>query len=88
MTASFPRAPVLGFGMIIPVRPGLVTQFEGGSVAGVFGPPLAAWSFGVCIASDTRLHLPGIAFLEGAALLPLVLALYAFRADAAAGRTV
>ena len=45
MTASSPRAPalgfifvtlvllVLGFGIIIPVLPGLVTQFEGGSVA-------------------------------------------------------
>jgi MFS family permease len=158
MTAPSPRPPALGFifvtlvllvlsfGIIIPVLPRLVTQFEGGSVAegsnaygsligvfalmqflaspilgalsdrfgrrkvlllalagstidnlvmglapslgwlsAIFGPPLAALSFGVCIAPDTRLHLPGIAFFEAATLL--LLALRAFPTDAAAGRT-
>ncbi len=61
-----------------------------GSLAAIFGPPLAAWSFGVCIAPDTLLPLPGIAFFEAAALLLLALglALRAFEADAAAGRAV
>jgi DHA1 family tetracycline resistance protein-like MFS transporter len=59
-----------------------------GSLAGIFGPPLAAWSFGACVAPDTPLPLPGVAFFEAAVLyvLALVLALRAFEADARAVR--
>jgi len=59
-----------------------------GSLAGIFGPPVAAWSFGLCVAPDTFLHLPGVAFFESAAifLLALGLAVRAFQADAAAVR--
>jgi DHA1 family tetracycline resistance protein-like MFS transporter len=59
-----------------------------GSLAGIFGPPIAAWSFGACVAPGTVLPLPGVAFFEAAALflLALVLALRAFQADAAAVR--
>src|ERR1700678_661726 len=45
---------VLGFGLIIPVLPGLVTQFEGGSVAQAslkFGSLLAIFAFMQFIAS-------------------------------------
>ncbi|MFI5356356.1 MAG: TCR/Tet family MFS transporter [Opitutales bacterium] len=58
------------------------------SLAGIFAPPLAAWSFGACIAPGGRWHLPGIAFFEAAALLlvALGLALRSFRIDAAAER--
>ena len=61
-----------------------------GSLAGIFGPPVAAWSFGVCITPGLGLQLPGVAFFEASILLllALALALRAFRADAAAGRTV
>ena len=60
------------------------------SLAGIFGPPVAAWSFGLCIAPGLALQLPGVAFFEASTLLLLAfgLALRAFRADAAAGRTV
>jgi DHA1 family tetracycline resistance protein-like MFS transporter len=59
-----------------------------GSLAGIFGPPLAAWSFGACVAPDTWLHLPGIAFFESAGLflVALVLALRAFQAEVTATR--
>ena len=60
-----------------------------GSLAGIFGPPIAASSFGFCVAAGTPLPLPGIAFFEAAALavLALVFALRSFRADAVAART-
>jgi len=55
-----------------------------GSLAGVAGPPLAAWSFGLCIAPQAPIHLPGVAFFEaaGLVLLALVLALRALQAEA------
>jgi DHA1 family tetracycline resistance protein-like MFS transporter len=61
-----------------------------GSFAGIFGPPVAAWSFGVCITPGQSLHLPGVAFFEASTLLlvALGLALRAFQADAAAERAV
>lgn len=51
------------------------------SLAGVFGPPVAAWSFGAAIAPDSRFAVPGIAFFEGALLCvaALVLAVGATR---------
>ncbi len=60
------------------------------SVAAVIGQPIAAWSFAWGIAPDSRIHVPGIAFFEGALLLAvaLALALRTFRRDrvsAAAG---
>jgi DHA1 family tetracycline resistance protein-like MFS transporter len=56
-----------------------------GSLAGIFGPPLAAWSFGACVAPDTWLHLPGVAFFESAGLflVALALALRAFQTGGA-----
>ena len=59
-----------------------------GSLAGILGPPLAAWSFGACVAPDTPLPLPGVAFFEAAVLFlfALGLALRAFREDARAVR--
>ena len=56
-----------------------------GSLAGIFGPPIAAWSFGACVAPHTPLHLPGVAFFESAVLflVALGLARRAFRLDAA-----
>ena len=61
-----------------------------GSLAGIFGPPVAAWSFGVCITPGQALQLPGVAFFEASVLLFLALglALRSFQADAAAGRVV
>ena len=56
------------------------------SLAGIFAPPLAAWSFGVCISPHSGIYLPGVAFFE-ASLLGLVavtLALRSFRIDDAA----
>lgn len=56
------------------------------SVAAVIGQPVAAWSFGWGIAEDSPVHLPGIAFFEGALLIAiaLVLAVRTFRRDALA----
>ena len=56
------------------------------SLAGVFGPPLAAWSFGACIAPGTRVQLSGVAFFEAAllCLAALVLALRTMGAPPAA----
>jgi len=48
------------------------------SLAGIFAPILAAWSFGRCIADNARWHVPGIAFYEASALMLVALAL-AFR---------
>ncbi len=61
-----------------------------GSLAGVVGPPLAAWSFGACIAPRAPLHLPGVAFFEAAfiVLLALALALRAMRATGGELRAV
>jgi DHA1 family tetracycline resistance protein-like MFS transporter len=55
-----------------------------GSLAGIFGPPIAAWSFGACVAPDTWLHLPGVAFFGSAGLflVALGLALRAFQTGA------
>ena len=56
------------------------------SLASIFAPILATWSFGACIAPGLRFRLPGISFFESSALLivALFLALASFRADAAA----
>ena len=48
------------------------------SLAGIFAPIVAAWSFGKGIAADARWHLPGIAFYEASVLMLIALAL-AFR---------
>lgn len=47
------------------------------SLAGIFGPPIAAWSFGYCISPNRGWELPGIAFFESSALV-LVAALLAY----------
>lgn len=54
------------------------------SLAGIFAPMLATWSFGWAIAPDSAVYLPGIAFFEAALLvgLALWLAVRAFRRDA------
>lgn len=39
------------------------------SLAGIFGPPLAAWSFGYCISNHHDWQLPGISFFESSSLL-------------------
>jgi DHA1 family tetracycline resistance protein-like MFS transporter len=56
------------------------------SLAGIPGPLLAAWSFAWAIAPDRTMHLPGMAFFEGATLvlIALLLALRSFRADSVA----
>ncbi|MSU49615.1 MAG: MFS transporter [Opitutus sp.] len=46
-----------------------------GSLAAVFAPPIAAWSFGACIAPDARMHVPGIAFFEASASMLVALGL-------------
>ncbi len=53
------------------------------SLAGIPGPFIASYSFGWAIAPDRSLHLPGIAFFEGAALtlMGLLLAVRAFGKD-------
>jgi DHA1 family tetracycline resistance protein-like MFS transporter len=53
------------------------------SLSYVFAPPLAAWSFGTCIAAGSRWHVPGIAFYEAAVLMlvALALALRSFQLD-------
>jgi len=57
------------------------------SVAGIIGPPFAAWSFGWAIDPDNRFHIPGLPFFESATLITiaLILAMRSFRRDAAAG---
>ncbi len=56
------------------------------SVAGIIGPPFAAWSFSWAIAPGNRFHVPGLPFFESAVLiaLALFLAIRSFRRDAAA----
>jgi DHA1 family tetracycline resistance protein-like MFS transporter len=53
------------------------------SLAYVFGPLIAAWSFGKCIADNARWHIPGISFYEASAclLIALALALRSFQLD-------
>jgi MFS transporter, DHA1 family, tetracycline resistance protein len=53
------------------------------SLAYVFGPMFAAWSFGLCIADNARWHIPGISFYEASAclLIALALALRSFQLD-------
>lgn len=53
------------------------------SLAGIVGPPIAAWSFGWAINPDNRFHIPGLPFFESATLLAiaLVLAVRSFRRD-------
>jgi DHA1 family tetracycline resistance protein-like MFS transporter len=53
------------------------------SLAYVFGPMIAAWSFGKCIADNARWHIPGIAFFEASAciFIALAFALRSFRLD-------
>jgi DHA1 family tetracycline resistance protein-like MFS transporter len=53
------------------------------SVAGIVGPPVAAWSFGWAIDPANTIRVPGLPFFESAALLAiaLVLALRAFRRE-------
>jgi DHA1 family tetracycline resistance protein-like MFS transporter len=53
------------------------------SLAGIFAPIVAAWSFGRCIAADAAWHLPGIAFFEASTLMlvALALALRSFQMD-------
>lgn len=57
------------------------------SLASIFAPPLAAWSFGACIAANGRLHLPGIAFFEASALVLVAIgfAVRSFQLDDALG---
>jgi len=45
------------------------------SVAGIVGPPVAAWSFGWAIDPANTIHIPGLPFFESAALLALAVAL-------------
>ena len=45
------------------------------SMAGIVGPPIAAWSFGWAIDPVNTLHIPGLPFFESAALLALALVL-------------
>jgi DHA1 family tetracycline resistance protein-like MFS transporter len=65
-----------------------------GSLTYIFGPILAAWSFGFCIGPHAHWQVPGIAFYESAVILILALglALRSFQLDdqagAAAGATV
>lgn len=61
------------------------------SVAAVIGQPVAAWSFAWAVAPGSAIHLPGIAFFEGAALLAVALAVVTRtfrRATAAETQTV
>jgi DHA1 family tetracycline resistance protein-like MFS transporter len=57
------------------------------SLANIPGPFIATWSFGWAVAPERRVHIPGIAFFEGTALvlLALTLAIRSFRADERAG---
>lgn len=58
------------------------------SLAGIFAPPLAAWSFGACIGPQSPVYLPGVAFFEASLLgvISLFLALRSFRIDDALER--
>ncbi|HEY5550545.1 MAG TPA: TCR/Tet family MFS transporter [Opitutaceae bacterium] len=58
------------------------------SVAGIVGPPIAAWSFGWAIDPANTLQIPGLPFFESAALLALAVALAvrSFNREGAAAR--
>ncbi len=58
------------------------------SLAGIFAPPLAAWSFSACISPHSRFYLPGMPFFEASVLcvIALFLALRSFRIDDALER--
>lgn len=45
------------------------------SLAGIVGPPIAAWSFGWAIDPANTIHVPGLPFFESAALLALAVAI-------------
>jgi DHA1 family tetracycline resistance protein-like MFS transporter len=45
------------------------------SVAGIVGPPVAAWTFGWAIDPANTFHIPGLPFFESAALLAIAVAL-------------
>jgi DHA1 family tetracycline resistance protein-like MFS transporter len=53
------------------------------SLAYVFGPMFAAWSFGLCIGDKARWQIPGISFYEAAfiLLIAIALALRSFQLD-------
>jgi MFS transporter, DHA1 family, tetracycline resistance protein len=57
------------------------------SLAYVFGPLIAAWSFGKCIADDATWRIPGIAFYEasGCTFIALALAFRSFQLDGRIG---
>jgi len=58
------------------------------SLAYIFGPFLAAWSFGKCIGPGARWNIPGIAFYEASVILlvALALAFRSFQLDDRVGR--
>jgi MFS transporter, DHA1 family, tetracycline resistance protein len=60
------------------------------SLAYIFGPFFAAWSFGKCIGVDARWQVPGIAFYEAAVILlvALALALRSFQLDDRVGARI
>lgn len=45
------------------------------SLAAVFAPPIAAWSFGACIAPERAVQIPGIAFFEAVVVLSVAIVL-------------
>jgi DHA1 family tetracycline resistance protein-like MFS transporter len=57
------------------------------SLATVFAPPIAAWSFAACVGPAAIIHLPGIAFFEASAvvLMGLVLAVRSLRSAGSRG---
>jgi len=84
-------------GIAGPALQGYITKHvppnEQGAVQGVFmglsslanipGPFIATWSFGWAVAAGRSVHVPGIAFFEGAAVvsIALLLAMRSFRKD-------
>lgn len=53
------------------------------SLAYIFGPIMAAWSFGKCIGPHAWMQIPGVAFYEASVILlvALALALRSFQLD-------
>jgi DHA1 family tetracycline resistance protein-like MFS transporter len=45
------------------------------SLATVFAPPIAAWSFAACIRPDTAIYLPGVTMFEAAVIVVAALCL-------------
>lgn len=72
---------------VAPTEQGAVQGVFGAlmSLAGIFAPTVATWSFGWGISAGSPVYLPGIAFFEAALLVGLALWLVrrAFRRDAA-----